>query len=59
MKVQEIDGDPAILGTEADEPTEQSTPSLPGWDKPVSVSSAPELPESAAYRLKRRLLGPP
>jgi amino acid transporter len=32
---------------------------LPGWDRPVSVSSGPGLPESAAYRLKRRLLGPP
>src|SRR5580692_2693451 len=29
------------------------------WDRPLSVQSGPELPESAAYRLKRRLLGPP
>ncbi|HTT89593.1 MAG TPA: amino acid permease [Acidimicrobiales bacterium] len=41
------------------EQREESPSALPGWDRPVRVSPGPQLPESAAYRLKRRLLGPP
>jgi amino acid transporter len=44
---------------EKTEEREEVSAALPGWDRPLSVSSGPELPESAAYRLKRRLLGPP
>ena len=32
---------------------------LPGWAQPVSTLFDDQLPESPAYRLKRRLLGPP
>jgi amino acid transporter len=48
-----------VKASEIDEPSDHSSPSIPGWDRPVSVSGGRQLPESAAYRLKRRLLGPP
>ncbi len=41
------------------ERSEDETPSLPGWSRPVNTSSSALLPETMAYRLKRRLLGPP
>jgi amino acid transporter len=41
------------------ERSEVEAPSLPGWSRPVNTSSSALLPETMAYRLKRRLLGPP
>ena len=41
------------------ERSEDEAPSLPGWSRPVNTSSSALLPETMAYRLKRRLLGPP
>jgi amino acid transporter len=34
-------------------------PVLPGWTRPVAEAPGGHLPESTAYRLKKRLLGPP
>ena len=38
---------------------EDVVPPLPGWSHPANPSTSALLPESTAYRLKRRLLGPP
>jgi amino acid transporter len=41
------------------EPASNGEAVLPGWTRPEAASPAPPVPESRAYRLKRRLLGPP
>jgi amino acid transporter len=44
---------------ETEEPGADRGAGPAGWVRPVSVASGAYLPESTAYRLKRRLLGPP
>ncbi|MGH9105513.1 MAG: amino acid permease [Acidimicrobiales bacterium] len=46
-------------GARADEAGQDGPAGLPVWAEPVAASPGAQLPESAAYRLKRLLLGPP
>ncbi len=49
--------EPPSVASEPAPPTRADP--LPGWNRPASPGISIRLPESRAYRLKRRLLGPP